>query len=193
MTTEGFESRWTNRPPAARSRPSWLGDAIVLAGLCAVLAAAVLAAATEMRGAGALLDVLAGLLAVATAGLATTGRLALALPLRGLAVSVALVALVALWIALQASPLLPESWHLPLWQLVAAALPATAPSGAVSLDPGAGAESAVALLRDAVLFWVAYTLAATTRRSWQILGALDLFGSALSLWLLGSQLIGILK
>jgi hypothetical protein len=62
----------------------------------------------------------------------------------------------------------------------------------VSLDPGAGAESVIALLRDAVLFWVAYTLAATTRRSWQVLVALALFGSALSAWLLASRLIGLL-
>jgi hypothetical protein len=168
------------QPAAGR----WLFGALAL-----LLGAAALSEIFAPASLGALLTVATGAILLLAAGLAA-GRTPPALPLTPLAPSFALVTLVAAWILLQATSLI--GWHHPLWQLAADALAgagAARATSAISLDPSAGTSAVLALLRDAAVLFLAFQLAATSRRARQVLLAVVIVGAVYASAMLSAALL----
>jgi hypothetical protein len=147
-------------------------------GLVLLLALAALSGIVDVPGLHALLAALAAGLALATTILAAFGSPSRAMPARPVAAGLALVALAGLWMVVQLSPIAPASWQHPLWALSAPVLGDAAQSVVprIGLDPDAAGDAIVALLRDALVFWIAYGLAATTAGARRLLTAVAIIG-----------------
>ncbi len=89
---------------------------------------------------------------------------------KALSWSLALFVLACLWIALQAAPFMPVSWHHPAWQLTAEALgePLT---GTISLDPAASIEDLLSLLGLAGIFGIVVIEARDPKKARTLLAA----------------------
>jgi hypothetical protein len=163
------------------------GERLVRAALVLLLAIAALADLVDFPGAKALLAALAACLALATAVLAGLGLPLRRMPFRPVAAAIVLVALAGLWMVVQLSPVAPPSWQHPLWAVSTPVLAEAAQNNVprIGIDPDAGGSAVIALLRDALIFWLAYGLAATTAGALQLLTAVAVVGVATALAMLG--------
>ncbi len=108
---------------------------------------------------------------------------------RALSWSLALFVLACLWIALQAAPFMPVSWHHPAWQLTAEALgePLT---GTISLDPAASIEDLLSLLGLAGIFGIIVIEARDPKKARMLLAAAALIAFAYAVYGLVVYLTG---
>jgi hypothetical protein len=166
-----------------------VGERLVRGGLMLLLALAALSGLVDFPGSPSLLAALAACLALTTTILATLGLRSRRMPVRPVAAGLVLVALAGLWMVVQLSPIAPASWQHPLWALSAPVLGDAAESVVprIGLDPDAAGDAIVALLRDALVFWIAYGLAATTAGARRLLTAVAIIGvvTALATLVLG--------
>lgn len=108
---------------------------------------------------------------------------------RTLSWSLALFVLACLWIALQAAPFMPVSWHHPAWQLTAEALgePLT---GTISLDPAASIEDLLSLLGLAGIFGIVVIEARDPKKARMLLAAAAVIAFAYAVYGLVVYLTG---
>lgn len=108
---------------------------------------------------------------------------------KALSWSLALFVLACLWIALQAAPFMPVSWHHPAWQLTAEALgePLT---GTISLDPAASIEDLLSLLGLAGIFGIVVLEARDPKKARALLAAAAVIAFAYAVYGLGVYLTG---
>lgn len=136
-----------------------------------------------------LLALLTGLLAAGWGVAAALNRAACPVPVRRYAVPGVLYALVLVWIGLQACPLMPASWHHPLWTDARAALGDVATS-TISVDP---AETLLVLMRLATygaVFFLFMQLGSDRKRASRALWALALAGIGYAVYGLAVQASG---
>jgi hypothetical protein len=159
------------------------GERLVRGALILLLAIAALTGIVAFPGAQALLAALAACLALATAVLTVLGLRPPHMPFRPVAAAIVLIALAGFWMVVQLSPVAPASWQHPLWALSAPVLAEAAQDSVprIGIDPDAGGAAVIALLRDALVFWLAYGLAATTAGARRLLTAVALVGVATAL------------
>jgi hypothetical protein len=165
------------------------GERLVRGGLALLVA---LAGIVDIPGLPAVLALLAAGLALATTLLTALGLRSRHMPVRPVAVALGLVALAGAWMVFQRSPFAPSSWQHPLWTLAAPVL-GDAASGVVpriGIDPDAADVAVMALLRNTLLFWIAYGLAATTAGARQLLTAVAAVGVLAALAMLVLRLGG---
>jgi hypothetical protein len=153
-------------------------ERLVSSSLILFLALAALARVADFPTLHALVTALAAGLAIATVIRAAFGSRPRVMPIRPVAVALALVALAGMWMVVQMSPISPASWQHPLWALSA---PALGDAGQrlvprITLDPDAAADAVSALLRDVLVFWIAYDLAGKGAGARRLLTAVAIIG-----------------
>jgi hypothetical protein len=165
------------------------GERSVGGGLALLVALAALSGIVDVPGSQALLATLVACLALATAIITARGRSSHPMPVKPVAAALVLVGLAGSWIIVQLSPIAPASWQHPLWALSAPALGDAARSlvPRIGLDPDAAGGAIIALLRDALAFWIAYGLAATTAGARRLLTTVAIIGvlAALAMLVIG--------
>jgi O-antigen ligase len=127
---------------------------LVFLGMMAVLVWAPLPLASNRPWAWSLLTAAAGMLLALWAVAALARPQLVRFGWRQLGAPALLFLGAFLWFLLQASPLLPDAWHAPVWRAAAEALGRPL-DGAVSVDPGASVGGALRLLAYAAMFWLA--------------------------------------
>jgi hypothetical protein len=154
------------------------GERLVRGGLVLLVALGAIAGSVDVPGLPAVLALLAAGLALAMTLLAALGLRWRHPPVRPVAVALGLVTLAGAWMIFQRSPFAPSSWQHPLWALAAPVLGDAASDVVprIGIDPDAADVAVMALLRDALLFWIAYGLAATTAGARQLLTAVATIG-----------------
>jgi hypothetical protein len=166
-------------PQLAIAGVSRLGsERLVRGGLVLLLVAAAFSGIVDFAAAGPLLAILTACLAVAMAIRAGLDLLSRRMPVRPVGAAILLVAIAGLWMVVQLSPIAPASWQHPLWSLAAPVLGDAAHSIAprITIAPDAGFDAIIALLRDVLVFWIAYGLAATTVGARRLLTAVAIIG-----------------
>ncbi|GEO15766.1 O-antigen ligase family protein [Microvirga aerophila] len=107
--------------------------------------------------------------------------ISLPVPLSRLSVPATLVALLAVWIALQAVSWTPEAWHHPLWATAREALNGPV-AGAVSLNGEATALALLRLLTAVAVFWLAVQFGHSRSNARTCLYAVVVIGSAYAVY-----------
>lgn len=81
----------------------------------------------------------------------------------------------AIWIVLQAAPVMPEAWHHPLWDAAAQVLGADV-AGAISLNPFDTVSALIRLLAYGGIFWLALHLGRSAERARAVFLGLSIAG-----------------
>jgi hypothetical protein len=168
-----------DRDAAGRSA----AERLLSGGLVLLLAVAAIFGRFDLPVLPVLLATLAACLALTSTLLGALGRGSREMPIRPVAASLVLVALAGLWMLCQLSPIAPASWQHPLWALSAPALGDAAPRVVprIGLDPEASSGAIIALLRDVLVFWITYGVAATTAGARRLLTAVAIIGGVAAL------------
>lgn len=146
-------------------------------GLLLVVLLAPLPFAAVETGAWSLMGLAVGLLWTLWGVRVALGREPVAVGLERIWPAALLFGLAVLWGLLQASTLLPEAWHHPLWQRAAAALDLEI-AGRVSLDPADSRSVVVRLLTYGGIFWLALQYGRDNQRAATAFLALTMAGMA---------------
>ncbi len=162
---------------------------LVYWGLIMVLALAPLPFGANRPWSWSLLSLVVGLLLIvwALSVLRDTNRVRVAWSHHWVATCLFLLLMV--WAGIQAVTWTPESWHHPLWRDAEAAL-GTGLSGAISLEPAAGAETIMRLLAYGGVFWLALQFCRSRRRAHVLFQAVAISGFVYALYGLAVTLGG---
>ncbi len=150
---------------------------MIYRSLVALVVLSPLPLASVPTWASSLLAAIVGLLVLAWSVQCALGRTGAAVALRRIWPVMAMFGLVVAWCVAQMLPLLPPSWHHPLWRDAASAL-ASPVAGTVSVDPYQTGSALLRLLAYAGIFWLSLTYGQSRRRARQTFFALTVAGLA---------------
>ena len=149
---------------AKRSARATFAERVVFAGLLALLALVPLPFGADRPWAWSLLSGSIGVLLLGWGLLAARSRSYQAASIRPLLPAIGLFVLVVLWIAVQASGLVPPEWRNPLWSAAEAALGGPV-AGGVSLEQHRTWTAMMRLMCYGGVFLLAFQLCMSTDRS----------------------------
>lgn len=150
--------------------------------LIALVALAPLPLASNRPLPAALLALCAGtLLTIWAIRVATKGPGTIAVPVSRLRWPLILFGAVALWILVQAMPIMPRGWADPIWGLAAEALGKPL-AGSLSVNPEATLTGLMRLLSYAAIFWLSLQLNRDPHHARRALAAIALIGSSYALY-----------
>lgn len=169
---------------AIKPKPARRGgraEGILFGALIAAVALAPLPLGSSRPLPAALLALALGVLLVAWAACAGMGAARMAVSPAKIRVPLILFGLVALWILVQALPILPAGWGDPIWGVAAEAL-GTPLRHTISVNPERTLSGLMRLLSYAAVFWLALQLAREPARARLALAAVALIGAAYAVY-----------
>ncbi|WP_432807373.1 O-antigen ligase family protein [Rhodoligotrophos ferricapiens] len=170
-----------------------MSEKLVPYGLMALVVISPLPFGGNLPWAWAVYAIIAALLVIAYSIETARTRTAFPVPLSRIAVPAILVLGVAVWIILQAFPVLPATWANPLWAIVPEALEVPG-RGTVSINPDETMEGLMRLLTYSGVFWLSLQLSrdrSTGERFVKVIGwAIAAYAAyGLLLWAFNSETI----